>query len=449
MCFRPTIVACFAAALLLGASPAAAQSTLPLRGTVDDTATDPALNAPADGWNTVTTINALPVEEEPPPRRKKIVTDPYAPLGISAGGLRLLPSLTIGTVATSNLSKAPSPKADYGLSLRPALRIESDWVRHSYTADLDGDLVFYARNSDLNARGLNAAQRLRLDVRHDTTAELATSYTLSQSGQEDSNVPATAIGNQTEHTLLASAAVSHDFGGVEGRVKTSGTWHIYDDVALSGGGTQSNADREYVEPSVSIRATLTDPPVIKPYVELGYAPRIHARSTDRNGLKRDSTGLSASAGVVIDSGPIWSGDVALTYLHRSYEDAALDSNGVAGVTGSLTWSPTELTTIVTSLGTSISESTSATSAGARNWTIGLDATQAIRDNIDVTAGAGLEVSDASTGTDLTYDANLGLSWKLNPALSWTAGYDFTWLDAPGSTRDYTEHRLTAGMTLRH
>ncbi|NJM30980.1 MAG: outer membrane beta-barrel protein [Rhizobiales bacterium] len=106
---------------------------------------------------------------------------------------------------------------------------------------------------------------------------------------------------------------------------------LYDDLELLDGGTEDNGDREYAEPAVSIRATYSEPPSFKPFVEVGYAPRFHFKSTDRNGENRNSHGLNARAGVVIDRGPIWSGEAALVYSARDYEDSALKTANVLGV----------------------------------------------------------------------------------------------------------------------
>lgn len=442
MDFRALVLA-FGVAGPVGFAPAAlAQSTLPLRSTIDDS------SAAADGWQTVTAVNPLPVTEPAPKRKRQVEEDAYGPVGIGMGSLRLYPSITVGGIATSNLGrKSAGRKADVGLALKPGLRIESDWVRHSYTSDTRGDFAFYSANSDLDSGDFSTAHDLRLDVRRGTTLDVAARYALSQSGLEDSNVPETAVGYQTEHTWAASASLSHDFGPLQGRLRTGATWRRFEDVKLSGGGSQDNSDRDYVEPSVSLRASYTDPPLFKPFVEVGYAPRYHRQEVDRNGLRRDSHGLTAAVGVSIDEGPIWSGEAALTYLHRNYADPDLESNGAFGLNGNLTWSPAELTRIVASAETSIGETTSATSSGSRDWSFNVEGSQALRDNLDLTAGAGVELSKSDGGTDVTYDANLGLSWKMNPALSWTAAYDVVWLDAAEKARNYTEHRVTVGMTL--
>ena len=86
-------------------------------------------------------------------------------------------------------------------------------------------------------------------------------------------------------------------------------------------------------------------------------------------------------------------------------------------------------------------------APRRFWTASIAANHALRDNLDISARAGIEIEDTGTAIDTTYDANVGLSWKLNPVLSWTAAYDLTWLDAGTGGRSYTEYRVSAGVTF--
>ena len=430
---RPVTIAIFAGFWLSGVS-AHGQSAFDLRTTLDEA---PLVSNPN-----------LTVPEEAAPRRRKAAGDPYAVTGIGTGAFRFYPSLSIGGLAASNVAgSASNPKADAGFNLKPSLRVESDWVRHAWTAGAGGDFTYYGDNSDLNTRNVDLFQRLRLDIRRGTTAAFDSAYAQDQTGIEDSEVPASAIGYRTDHTLSSAVAVSHDLGGLEARLKSAITWRSFGDVALPGGGKEDNSDRNYVEPTLSFRATYSDPPVFKPYVELGFAPRIHQQNFDRNGLRRDSNGYTLSAGVVLDEGPIWSGDVALTYLRRDYEDPALDSLQAAGLSGNLTWSPAELTRIVLSLGTTLSETSSATSPGSRNWSIGLDGNHEIRDNLEIFAGLGAGVEQAQGGTDVTYSADAGVSWKLNPMLAWTASYDLTWLDAAASARDYTVHKISTGLTF--
>ncbi|MGH6907699.1 MAG: outer membrane beta-barrel protein [Aestuariivirga sp.] len=425
---RPLAVS-LAAGLWLAAGIAHGQQITQLRPGIDDTG------------------QAEQVPAAPIKRQQQDATDPYEPVGLRAGGIIFYPAFTIAPAATSNVRQASSgEQSAIGLRLKPSARFASDWVRHAWVGNATYDRIDYLDHEDFTSHRADIFSKFRLDIRHTTRAEFEAAYHLDQTGLADSEIPATAVGYRAEHQINAAAALIQDFGPLEARIKAGIGWKLYGDVKLSGGGTEDNSDRDYTTPSLSLRTTYTDPPVFKPYVQAAYEPRYYLRKLDRNGLRRSSQGFAASAGVVIDHGPIWSGDLAATYLWRDYEDATLKSNSAFGLTGSLTWSPTELTKIVFELGTSLAEQVGTSSSGDRVWTGSIDFTHELRDNIDVLAGAGVELEDGSSG-DMTYDANLGLVWKLGPSLAWTAGYDVTWLDAAPSSRGYTEHRISAGLTI--
>ncbi len=430
---------------LAGAGSAAAQSTLGLKGSLDsgqDSAASASADAGAQAAPTTAltkppTLEITPLDPPSPPRRKTAPADPYAPQGLGTGGLRLFPSIEVGGIYSSNVNESrKKPKPAAGLLLKPSLAVESDWVRHAFTANASGNFVSYTE-SEYGKQGLNAAATLRLDVRRTTTATLAGSYAYADKTVQD---PA-------EQTLAGSAAIAQQFGRASASLKAGITDKIYADTQVRNGPDTDNGDRNYLEPSLTLRASYDVSDMLKPYAEASYAPRFHAETPDRNGLDRDSEGYQFTAGVTVADDPLWSGDLGLTYLHRQYRDKALDSADAVGASGTLTWSPTELTRIVIGASTSIEESADATNPATPTYTASVALTQAIRDNIDVTSGAAVTFEDNAGKYDKTYDANVGLSWKFNPNLSWTAGYDVTWLDAVKTKDSYIEHRVTAGVTL--
>lgn len=433
----------FAASLAAAgaAMPAFAQSVLPLRGTLDQQAEDGAdipAPAPVTAKLAETKLEIEPLEPAPAPRRKRVETDPYAPLGIGNAGLRLYPSITAGTAYSSNVNNShDDPKGDAGLLLKPALRLESDWPRHALTAGLDGDLTYYRDQDQFDTKTLDVFQRLRIDARRHTTAEIDTRYTIDQPVDEDAN----------EHTLAGSVGVTQDFGPIIARLKGGAKAKIFEDTDLAGGGTRDNGDRDYIEPSVSVRASYALSGMLRPYIEATYAPRFHPTTPDRNGLDRDSEGYGITAGVEAAAGPIWTGELGLTYLHRYYEDQNLGAVDALGFSGSLTWSPTELTRIVMATGTAIDEASSTTTAATPTWNASIAVTHAVRENVDIAASGSIEIEDVGSSFDKTYDASLGVSWKFNPVLAWTAGYDLTWLDAGRPDDSYVEHRIWTGLTV--
>lgn len=400
----------------------------------------------------LTAMNGLPTPEDEPAivRKKRLITDPYAAIGLDIGGLRLFPAIEIDTVISSNAAKsATNPKSDIGVGLNPSLRFESDWSRHSWTGSASADWQRFKNEDDLSTLTGAVETAFRLDIRHSTHADITAGYTLNQTGRENSQVPATAASARRDKNLSSTIGLTHDFGGLETTAKLGLTRAIYDDVALVGGGTENNADRNYWQPTLSVRGVLgySNAP-LRPFVEAAYTPQFHDQKLDRNFQKRDSQGLSLSAGVTFDEGPIWTGDVAMTYLHRSYDDAALQSVNALGVTANVTWRPTPITTILATSGLSFNEASTINTSASRNWSGSVNLTQAIRDNVDLLAGASVAFENNGSSTDMTSTAKLGMDWKVNPNMTAGVTYQGTWFTAGSGTADYNEQRLMSSVILK-
>ncbi len=331
-------------------------------------------------------------------KKRKDVTDPYAPQGLRLGSFTVFPTLETGFAATSNVGqKASGKKADVGLRLRPAVTLESDWSRHSLTASLSGEALRYVDNEKLSEYGADAQANLRLDVRKGTQLELETGYALISTGTGSSEVPASAVGNQISHVLRAGAAVKHEAGVADLRLGSSVRRELFEDVDLSGGGTEDNSDRDYTEYGLSLRGTFNRGAVFRPFAEVSYAPRIHDKAADRNGLRRDSKGYAGTLGLRIDDDPLWAGEVGLTYLVRDYEDPALATEQAPGLLANLQWRPTELTRVDLSATMDIAETASAGVGGRPTWTASARVTHAISDNVNLLTGLSFSTADSSAG----------------------------------------------------
>ena len=443
-----------AAALAVCSAAAQAQEAVPpLKPTVLPTVSDdPSAVAANDVVPQSTSVAVVAPEEPVAPRKKKVLADPYAPNGINTGGIRLYPTLEIGGVATSNVGQSnASPKADIGLRLKPSLRFESDWSRHSWTGSVNADLLHYMSNPNLSTLTGAAETKFRLDIRRTTYADFSANFVANETGLGDSSLPATAAEPRRDRSFGAGVDLVHDFGGLEGSIKASLARSVFDDVALTGGGTEVNSDRNYIEPSLTLRATLGDLGArLKPYVEVGYAPRFHDQVIDRNGQKRDSQGFSGTLGLSLDDGPIWQGDVALAYLVRNYADPALTRDSAIGLKGRLDWSPTPLLKIESLTGVDLGETASLGIGGTRSWNAGINLSYAMRDNVNLLAGVGFTRSDTGTAITMTKTATAGFEWALNPNMSAAVTYLGTWYDDGTAlgTGNYNEQRVSTSLVLK-
>jgi hypothetical protein len=392
-----------------------------------------------------------PPEEEPPPLRRKRAAeeDPYAPLGLSGGAFTLFPVLQIGGVWSSNPQQTSSgADPSIGLRVAPSLRLESDWVRHSFTLDAEGEGIIYADGEISPENSGNVTATGRIDIRRTTFAEIEASYDIDQTGASDSEVPDAATGDRIEHEYGGFASLSHEMGRLTLRGRSGARYRLFEDVELEGGGEEDNSDRNYLEPEVSLRATYETSPAVKPFAEVAYRPRLYSDTPDRNGFNRDSQGGQLKAGVQLDSSPIWLGEIAALYTFRAYEDDRLETISALGLSGNLTWRPTELTSITATANTSLDETIAAGSSGTRVYEARFDVQHLLRENITLVAGTGIEFDQRDGPNDTTYSGNAGVIYRFNPWLAWTASYNVNYFDSNAPDSDYVEHRVSTGIEVR-
>jgi hypothetical protein len=461
---RLRFIYCGIAAAFILSGEVQAQDSVALRTSLDapqpdpgtiDATDQPEAPAPLMLAAKPTTLEVNPLVEPPPPLPRKrgaeAEEDPYAALGIEAGGLTLFPVFRAGAVFSDNPGTVETDrKGDFGVRLRPSLRITSDWIRHELSVEGSGDLIYYNNETENDSKEAAALARLRLDVLRSTTLTLEANYTLADENGSDSEVPDTAIGNRTDQSLGSGASLTHRFGRLATTLRAGADVQYYGDVELAGGGEERNADREYVEPEALLRVAYETSPAFKPFVEAAYTPRFHFEDRDRNGFDRNSDGYRVAVGVGFDPSPLWSGELALTYQWRDYDDSRLETLDTFGVAGIVTWRPTELTTLDLTLGTGLEETAVDGSSGARTYDARLGISHDLRDYLTLRGSAGLSYEDfqGADETELQLRSNAGVLWRMNRWLAWTFDYDFIYNDNNQPGLDYYENRITAGIEVR-
>ena len=446
VCSPLTINGLVVAALMLGLPSTShgqsAEADLRLETDVDE-ATD-ATRVPGP----LSAITVTDDEAPAPRRRRRVVEDAYAPTGLDLGAFQFFPTLEIGTVTTTNVGRNKLEDADLGLRLKPGFRLESDWVRHQLSLSGSADVLRYLEHADLAATAGSLDTRFRLDIRRDTRADLTLNYGLTSTGAESTEVPDTATGARVDQTIGASAALTHNTGSLEGTFKFGLTRNMFGDVALTGGGTEDNTDRDYTEISASLRGNLKSGGLLKPFAEVAYEPRLHDQKKDRAGIKRNSQGVRLVAGVTLDDDPVWSGEIGVTAQLRDYADNSLATAFAPGVAGTVNWQPTDLTRFEFNSGVSLAETVAPGSSATRSWNARFTGSHALRDNLDINAGIAFTYDDGDAGDSLSTVARLGMAWDVNPYLTLTAGYQGTWVEGVTSAGDYNEQQVLTSIILK-
>ena len=404
---RPRLIVLSAATVgLLVAGEAFAQTAGDLRPTIwnaeDEIAGDdtdavgeeevippPSLEVPR------TTLEVNP-EELPPPApklRQTIEDDPYAPFGWRFGGLTAFFGVGAGANFTDNVEQSETDrKSDVGLLIAPKFSIESDWSRHKFTAQGNGQFVRYAHESDYDTQEGEGRADLRLEVRRTTALDLAAFYILTQDTASAVDVPDDAIGTRNEEFYGGSVALEQIIGDFTTRFKSGFSREYYGDVTLPDDVVDTSTDQNYYELGFSWRTTYAPTPNLRPFVELAYLPRYRDKEKDRNGLSRSSMAMpqrSAWASTLPRSGRVNSGCSICCATMTIRRSIRLKSFGPIG---RITWRPSELTNVALSAATYLDE---ATDPGLERHTqlVGRPRPDSheLRENIKLLAGVGVEL----------------------------------------------------------
>jgi hypothetical protein len=375
--------------------------------------------------------------------------EPYAPLALRAGVFDFHPALDVEAIYSDNpgqLSSNTRPAA--GLRMAPELELKSDWVRHEFRLKASGERIDYADQPEQTTMDGTVECRLKLDIRRNTTAEVTMTAAQSQATSGSSEVPDDAAGKRNDYEFTLGAAASRDAGRIAGTMRSELSRVLYGDVELLDGSSEDNGDRNYIEASAAVRV-MQGRAALRPFLDVEISRRLHDAKRDRNGLRRDSFGVTLKAGGEIDAGELWSGAAGLQYDFRNYQDDTLEDFSGAGVFAALAWRPSRLTTISLMAESGFDESAHDGVSGNRTQSADITIAHALRENLmlELSGAADYSAALGSAARSVTLEAGGELSYALNRVLSVTASYQHTRYISFSDSGDYRETQIGAGLKI--
>ncbi len=354
------------------------------------------------------------------PKRRKAHTepdDPYAPLGLRAGSFLLYPAIELAIGRSSNPSQVPGGRATTLYTAAPELRAQSDWSRHELKADLRGSYTGYSPDEtpSLSRPYFNGKLDGRVDVTRDDRIDLGARGLVSTDNPNSPNLQAGLSKLPLYTTFGGNAGYTHRFNRLDVGVKADAERTVYQSSQLTDGTTASNEDRNYSQYGGTLRAGYEFSPGLKPYVEGGGDTRRHDLATDFSGYQRDSTGYLAKIGATVELTRLLTGEVAVGYTRRNYEDARLEPlSGLIG-NASLLWAATSLTNVKFTAASTVGEATTPGVSGVLYRDAGVQVDHALRRWLIATvkAGIGLDKYVGLGREDTRYSIGAGLTYKLN------------------------------------
>lgn len=416
-----------------------ARQAAPAQGDADAAATD----APDPG------ADAPEPDAAAPPLRPPVVDlddRPFDPVGYRVGGFRFLPTITSDTTWSDNVHHASSdPQGDWALVLRPGLAIESDWSRHSLSAEVSGVYGSHAEAASEDQRQLLARLRGRLDVTDLTSLEGEAGYELGQLQRGSIEAPSDVGALATTRTELIGGGIIQRIN----RLKLELRGDIASTTLDAGDGLSDGAVGDtYQDREVTFRAGYEVSPALTLF---GTARRSDRVFGDTEASSLGSTITDLRLGLETDSSAKLSGSLSVGAAQISPSDEALASGSGLAFDASLVWLPSALTTWRAAAASTYEASTSGVSIGARVTTLSLDLRHEFRRYLALLAGVS-ETQRDYVGIDLTETetaGHLGLEYDLNREWALLGDYQHTAFSTSDGGSGYDEDLLTFGVRLQH
>ncbi|MGN6469817.1 MAG: outer membrane beta-barrel protein [Rhizobiaceae bacterium] len=382
--------------------------------------------------------------------RQKPEDDPYAPLGIPAGGFILRPSLETGLTGTTNANSSHGGKGAVLSESTLRLNATSDWSDKTATIDAYGTFRKSIAGQDVSepSAGINAS--LAVPFGKDYVARGTFGYSLTPESPSSPGFIAGTVNEPLTQSITGSIGVEKQAGklrlGLTGNVERD----TYGDAKLAGGGSVSQHERDSTLVSATLRAGYEISPALVPFVEGEVGRRYYDVTADSAGFRRSADRLGLRAGVALDLGEKLNGELSAGYLQEKPDDPRLPTIAGPSINTALNWSPVRGTTVALNSSTIVEGTTTAGESGDLLYTSELSIQRQMRANLTGTASIGGLFRDyfGSSGHDFGWNAELGMTYWLNRYFGITGRLRHEELTSNLPDRDYKSESVFLGVKVQ-
>lgn len=387
------------------------------------------------------------VPGQPARRRLKPDDDPFAAVGFHTGTFLTNAAVEVWGGYNTNPGRINQPKASSFYRVSPELLIASDWERHSLIADLRGSFTGYKTTfppldggpspvpTDIDTPGFNGKISGRIDARRDTRINTELRMRVYTDNPGSPNIQQGLAQYPLATTVGGTAGVEHDFNRLRVSVAGLADRTTYQWSKLTDGSSTTNDDRNFNQFGGLSRVSYDLMPGLRPFGEFQIDTRKHDVQFDRSGFQRDSSGGTVKAGSTFEFSRLLTGEAAVGYSLRTYQDPRLtDMKGLL-TSASLIWTATGLTTVTFGATSSIDETTLPGVSGSISRDYSLQVDHAFRRWLIGTAKVGTGTTDYDgTRFDKRYFVEGDLVYKLSRTFQIKGQVRHDWLESsiPGA-----------------
>lgn len=375
--------------------------------------------------------------------------EPYDPVGIKVGSFVLFPELDFGTSYYSNVFRSTDARSDWAFDALPSMRLVSNWSTHALEVRANGDLSYFDTYDSEDDRGYLVEARGRLDVTRRTNIEGLLSRQLAQESR--SSINASSAGPRVDQTTeRAEVALNHRFNRLSMRLRGSVADYAFADTLIAGV-PQINSDRDYRQTEGVVRAAWEFKPTLSAFTEVAVNSRDYDALNQSDLISRSSKGERYRAGLSFgNTGKILRGEVALGYGVQRPDDHRLSEIDGLIIDANATWRITELTSLLFTASSDVTETTTANVGGALYRSVGVEARHAVRRYLIASAGLSYNNQNSFDGLidQSEWRTSLGLEYFLNRETVFFGNYAHTNHLADDGTAEYGVDEVHLGVKLR-
>ncbi|PPC88412.1 MAG: hypothetical protein CTY31_10940 [Hyphomicrobium sp.] len=376
--------------------------------------------------------------------RRLFRQEPFDPVGIRIGSFVLFPQLELGSSWSSNVFQSSDPRDDFAADIRPSGRLVSNWGRHALEFSATGAFSYYDEFTTENDESYSIESRGRLDLtrRSNIQAVIARDRALESRSALDASI----VGDRTQVTTdRAEVAFNHRFNRLSLQFRGSISDLQYDDADAG------SSDRNYTATEETVRASWEFKPTLSAFTEVAINQRRYDTVASTDLISRNSDGQRYRAGISFgNTGQILRGEVSLGYGVQTPDDDALSQVDGLILDANATWRATELTSLLFTARSDVTETTTANVGGAFNRNVGIEVRHAFKRYLIASAGVTYATFDSQDDIidEREWRSTLGLEYFLNSDAIVFSNYAHTDYDAIGSDSDFSADEVFVGIRLR-
>ncbi|WP_316182237.1 MULTISPECIES: outer membrane beta-barrel protein [unclassified Bradyrhizobium] len=264
---------------------------------------------------------------------------PYDPKGMTVGSFLVKPAVEILAGYDTNPTRRNGGQGSPVAIVATEVAVRSQWERHQLNADFRG-----AYTEDTNVRSISHPTfEARAQGRYDVTE--GTAVTGEARFVNDALTLPGALKLPRATSFGGSAGVLQKIGPAEIAFKGSADRVVFNDAVITANVPLRTQDRNYTQPGAQVRVTYVLTPNISPFVDMSFDRRNHDLQVDFNGQRRDSSGITARGGAVVNMGSL-TGEASVGYLTRRMDSPLMPNVSGVIADATLAWAATDTTTFV-------------------------------------------------------------------------------------------------------